>query len=177
MKAIPRLVINAALAATAGIAAHEACEYPDDNQAQEVIAEQEGLIRKLTAESTMCMLDGSDGRDIDGEDSPPKDIEPPASVSDYEKLKNDYFFSLSYSCYWGRDSLIVATRFRHSCEESEKLLKDIDIKKSHCEAAIKLASTPVEKEGLVKAEAILDELAKNHHISPSQCQRNPLINQ
>jgi len=176
MKAIPRLVINAALAATVAVAVHEACEYPDDNQAQEVIAEQEDAIRKLIAESTMCMPDGSDDRDIGREDSSPKDVESPASVSDYEKLKNNYIFSLSYSCYWGRDSLVVATRFRHSCDESEKLLKDIDIKKSHCDAAIKLTNTQLEKEGLVKAGAILDELANNHHISPPQCPRKPLIN-
>jgi len=177
MKAIPRLVINAALAATAGIAVHETCEYPDDLQAQEVIAEQDASIRKLTAESAMCMVDGSDGRDIRMEDSSPKDVESPASVSDYAKLKNDYLFSLSYSCYWGRDSLVVATRFRHSCDESEKLLKDISIKKSHCDAAITLADTTQEKEGLIKAGAILEELAKNHHISPPQCVRKPLINQ
>jgi len=171
------MVLNAALAAAAGAVTLKACEYPDDVRVQAIISEQEDSIRKLTAESAMCMPDGSDGRDYSSEPLAPKDVEPPASVSDYDKLKNELIFHFTRSCQWGRDSVIVATRFRHSCEESAKLQKDIETKILHCDSALKLVETPEEKAGLEKAKTILEELSKNHHISPSQCPREPLINQ
>ena len=177
MKTVQREIINAALAAAVGVVGIKACDLPQKAMTEAIIAGQKDEILKLTDQNSMCLIDSSVANNDVAEVPEPKDVEPPASVSDYEKLKNEHIFHFSRSCQWGRDSVIVATRFRHSCEESEKLLKDIETKILHCDSALKLVNTPEEKATLEKSKEILEKLAKNHHILPPQCPGKPEVNQ
>lgn len=161
---LKRDVINAFLAATAGIVAMEAYQLPDRAKNEAVITEQQSALRRVTGEKVECLL----SKETAGQQDKQSDEET-VPVSVYKNLEHEFYYNLSVNCQFGYDPVVLVSKEGQGCNNSRMLNAYMDKMHRQCSRAMEFAKTPEEQNVLKNSKEHYVALRADRHISPGKC--------